>query len=116
MQFTYATATMSLLLEHSSVLNNQPSYNHALLFVHFMQGPMQGQAITIEDDVWLGAGCTVLGGVTIGKGAVVGAGAVVTRDVEPLCVVAGVPARVLRKLPENPTPEEMAQFMVLDMD
>jgi acetyltransferase-like isoleucine patch superfamily enzyme len=52
--------------------------------------------ITVEDDVWLGAGCTVVGGVTVGRGSVVAAGAVVTADVEPWSVVAGVPARLVR--------------------
>jgi acetyltransferase-like isoleucine patch superfamily enzyme len=49
--------------------------------------------ITIEDDVWIGSGATVLPGVTIGHGAIVGAGAVVTKSVEPLTIVAGIPAR-----------------------
>jgi len=52
--------------------------------------------ITIEDDVWLGAGATVTGGVTVGRGSIVAAAAVVTRDVEPFSVVAGVPARLVR--------------------
>jgi maltose O-acetyltransferase len=49
--------------------------------------------VRIEDDAWLGAKVIVLPGVTIGKGAVVAAGAVVTRDVAPMDIVAGVPAR-----------------------
>ena len=52
--------------------------------------------ITIEDDVWLGAGATVIGGVTVGRGSIVAAGSVVTRDVEPFSVVAGVPAKLVR--------------------
>lgn len=52
--------------------------------------------ITVEDDVWLGAGAIVAGGVTIGRGSVVAAGSVVTRDVEPYSVVAGVPAKLVR--------------------
>lgn len=52
--------------------------------------------IIVEDDVWLGANVTVVGGVRIGRGAVVGAGAVVTRDVPPYMIVGGVPARPIR--------------------
>ena len=54
--------------------------------------------IVIEDEVWIGCGAIILQGVTIGKGAVVSAGAVVSSDVEPLAVVGGVPARVLKKI------------------
>ena len=54
--------------------------------------------ITIEDDVWIGAGVQVCPGVTIGHGAVVAAGAIVTKDVEPDTVVAGVPARPVKKI------------------
>lgn len=48
--------------------------------------------IHIHDDVWIGAGVTVLKDVTIGEGAVVAAGTVVTEDVEPYTIVGGVPA------------------------
>ncbi len=52
--------------------------------------------IVIEDDVWIGANAVVLDGVRIGKGAVIAAGAVISRDVPPLAIMGGVPARVLR--------------------
>lgn len=55
--------------------------------------------INIEDDVWVGAGAIILGGVTIGKGAVVGAGSVVTKNVEPYTIVAGNPARKIKDVP-----------------
>lgn len=54
------------------------------------------QAVTIEDFVWCGANVTILPGVTIGEGAIIGAGSVVTKNVVPLAIVAGNPARVIK--------------------
>jgi acetyltransferase-like isoleucine patch superfamily enzyme len=57
--------------------------------------------VNIGHDVWLGSQAMILSGVTIGHGAVVAARAVVTRDVAPYAIVAGNPAREIRKrLPE----------------
>lgn len=61
-------------------------------------GVTRDATVTIEDDVWIGAGAVVLPGVTIGRGAVVAAGAVVTSSVEPFTVVAGVPAKAIRSI------------------
>lgn len=58
---------------------------------------IDSRGIVIEDDVWLGAGVKVLDGVRIGRGSIVSAGAVVTRDVAPLSIMAGIPARLLRQ-------------------
>ncbi|WP_272946772.1 acyltransferase [Antricoccus suffuscus] len=57
--------------------------------------PIEFVPVVINNDVWIGAGAKILAGVSVGHGSVVAAGAVVTRDVPPLMVVAGVPARVL---------------------
>ena len=54
------------------------------------------QQIVIGNDVWIGFGCTIMGGVHIGNGAVIGARTVVTKDVPPYAVVAGVPAKVIK--------------------
>jgi galactoside O-acetyltransferase len=53
--------------------------------------------IRVEQDVWIGAHATILPGVIVGQGGVVAAGAVVTRSVEPYTVVAGVPARLMKR-------------------
>lgn len=53
--------------------------------------------VVLGDDVWIGHGAVILPGVKIGTGAVVGAGAVVTKDVRPFTIVAGVPAKTLRR-------------------
>lgn len=54
------------------------------------------EGITIGDDVWIGANCVILDGVSIGNGSVIGAGSVVTRNIPSMSVTAGVPAQVIR--------------------
>ncbi len=61
----------------------------------------QSGAILLCKGCWIGARAVILPGVTIGEGAVVGAGAVVTKDVLPYTMVAGVPARMIKKLNIN---------------
>jgi len=60
--------------------------------------PPSADPVIVEDDVLIGANAVVLEGVKIGKGAVVAAGSIVVRNVEPNTVVAGVPARFLKKV------------------
>lgn len=59
--------------------------------------PHEGEPITIEDGAWIGAGSIILAGVTVGRDSIVGAGSVVTRNVPPGTIVAGNPARPLRR-------------------
>jgi maltose O-acetyltransferase len=61
------------------------------------QGFQKDQPITIEDDVWIGTRVTILPGVIVGKGSIVGAGSVVTKNVPPYAIVAGNPAKLIRK-------------------
>ena len=56
------------------------------------------ESVIIEDDAWIGAGVIIMPGVKIGRESIVGAGAVVTKDVPEKTVVAGVPARIIKKL------------------
>lgn len=57
--------------------------------------------VKICRDSDIGTNAVILPGVTVGKGAIVGAGAVVTKDVEPFTIVAGVPAKLLKKRKSN---------------
>lgn len=57
--------------------------------------------VVIEDKVWIGINATILPGVRIGYGAIIGANSVVCKDVPPLTVVAGNPARVIKELKEE---------------
>ena len=59
-----------------------------------------GGPIRVEDYVWIGNNCTILKNVTIGKAAIVAIGSVVTKNVEPFTIVAGNPARVVKRLDE----------------
>lgn len=65
----------------------------------------ESKPIIIEDNVWIGRDARILKGVTVGKGSIVALGAVVTHDVPPYSVVAGNPARVVKKL--APLEEEL---------
>lgn len=64
----------------------------------FHEGPKK---VIIGKGAWLAAGATILPGVTIGEGAIIAAGAVVSKDVPPLTLFAGNPARMVQKLELN---------------
>jgi acetyltransferase-like isoleucine patch superfamily enzyme len=57
-----------------------------------------GNRIVIERNVWIAAGATIIGGVTVGENSVVAAGSVVTKDVPPNSLVGGNPARLIRSI------------------
>lgn len=57
--------------------------------------------VVIHDNVWIGARCTILKGVTIGEGAIVACDSVVTKDVPPFTIAAGNPARIVKRIPND---------------
>ncbi len=59
--------------------------------------------VVIGDNVWIGSHSTILAGVTVGKNAVIAAGSVVTKNVPENAVVAGVPAKVIKNIPDVST-------------
>lgn len=60
--------------------------------------PREGRDIRIGKGVWIGSNAVILGPCTVGDHAVIAAGAIVTRDVEPFTIVAGVPAKPIRRI------------------
>lgn len=62
----------------------------------FSKGP-----VIIEDNVWIGTKVSIMPGVHIGRGAIIAANSVVTHDVPPYCVVAGIPAKVVKVMRER---------------
>lgn len=73
------------------------------------------QIPVIENDVWIGSEALIMQGVHIGTGAVIAAAAVVTKDVEPYTIVAGVPAKPVRKRFDDATIELLLQLRWWDM-
>jgi sugar O-acyltransferase (sialic acid O-acetyltransferase NeuD family) len=65
---------------------------------HLASGAVLCGDVALGDSVHVGAGATIIQGLTVGSGAVIAAGAVITQNVEPLTLVAGVPAKPIRKL------------------
>lgn len=74
---------------------------HGIIPSQRAEGVSTSSPITLEDDVWIGANATVIGGVTIGKGSIIGAGSVVVRDIPQGVIAVGNPAKVLRKITEE---------------
>lgn len=70
----------------------------------------------IGNDVWIGYNAYIRSGVTIGDGCIIGAGAIVTKNIEPYCVVAGVPARVIKKRFDEATILKLQQDQWWDLD
>jgi len=64
---------------------------------HVVNEALQKQEVRIGDKVWIATNALIIPGVTIGDGAIIAAGAVVTKDVPTGCMVAGVPAKVVKE-------------------
>jgi len=84
-----------LISPHNDIVDFNHIYQDQ--YVPIDRQGVTAKKITIEEDVWVGSGCKILRGVTIGKGAVVGAGSIVTKDVLSYHVVVGNPAKTIKE-------------------
>ncbi|KRA97433.1 hexapeptide transferase [Devosia sp. Root685] len=82
------------IASHASLVGFNHGYDDPDMPIYLQNHESLG--ITIEDDVWIGANAVIVDGVTVGRGAVIAAGAVVSKDVPPMAIVGGMPAKVLR--------------------
>ena len=82
-----ATGTTIMTFNHTYVDRNEPIKDQ----------PLIKKKVCIEDDVWIGARCVILGGTTIHRGSVIGAGAVVTKNIDENSIAMGVPANVRKE-------------------
>lgn len=96
----------SITAAEKIVIGNQCKFANNLVIVDHDHEIIKGHAteklvskpIVISNNVWIGANCTILKGVQIGEGAIVAAGSVVTKNVPEHSIVAGVPAKIIKKL------------------
>ncbi len=82
----------TMLAEYVSIIDADHGINKNS--VPIRDQDLKSAPIRIGNDVWIGRGCAVLEGISIGNGAVIGANSVVTRDIPPFAIACGTPARV----------------------
>jgi acetyltransferase-like isoleucine patch superfamily enzyme len=90
---------------HPSTFFNPPFKKNNLISKSLFEG---NEKVYIGNDVWIGANCLLIDGISIGDGVIVGANSVVTKNVEPYSIVGGVPAKFIRN---RFTKEEIAALM-----
>ncbi len=88
-----------MIAEESKLYDNN---SHGIYYKNRKMTANDIAPIIIEDHVWIGMNSIILKGVHIGKGAVVAAGSIVTKDVPPLTIVGGNPAKVIKRISTSP--------------
>jgi len=81
-----------LIASHVAIVSETHDYDSTNIYSTHKIAP-----VLIESNTWIGSHAVILPGVTIGEGAVIGAGSIVTKNVEPFSIVAGIPAKLVKK-------------------
>ena len=102
---TNMVSTSPVFLKGRNILNKH--------FANISYNP--SETVSIGNDVWIGEGVCIVSGVNIGDGAVIGAHAVVTKDVEPYSIVAGVPAKFIKKRFDDDTIKKLLELKWWDL-
>ncbi len=115
-KFCQVAVGVNFIMNGASHQMNSPSTFPFYIFEGWQQDipsltemPIKGDTL-VGNDVWIGQNVTILPGVTIGDGAIIGANSTVSRDVEPYSIVAGNPARFIRKRFDDELIELMLKF------
>ena len=95
--FTSIAGNVSILLGGAHYIDYVTTFPFDILWLHKSHAKKFKTTTRIGNDVWIGHGATILGGVSIGDGAVIGAGTIVSKNVEPYSIMAGSPMKCLRK-------------------
>lgn len=103
--------------------NHRPDWVSTYPFAAFFEEasqfdgyPKERIDVVIGNDVWIGEGVTIMSGITIGSGAVIATKSVVTKDVPPYAIVAGNPAKILRKRFDDGTIEKLLEIQWWNRD
>lgn len=83
-----------LIAGHCMIIPSNHNFSDKYLTI--IEQGATSKGIVIEDDVWIGHGCSILDGVVVGKGSVISAGSVVNKSVDPFTIVGGVPAKKIK--------------------
>jgi virginiamycin A acetyltransferase len=103
--------TILLGLEHRPDWVTVYPFNRFMIEYNDLKGnPATKGSVVIGNDVWIGMNSLILSGVTIGDGAVIGACSVVTKNVDPYTIVAGNPAKVIRKRFDQETIDKLLEI------
>lgn len=85
----------SLLKQCGITYTNQQKFDE-ILYANVHKEGVKWYPVVVGNDVWIGAGATILPGVCVGDGAIVAANATVVKNIEPYSIVGGTPARIIR--------------------